>query len=163
MLSQQVIDDYEQGIEYAEALEILDMRQKGDSRRFLIRYACVLLHTRCWFHGVGCSTGGQMARQTAGRTRSLCRPRWWLSFCGFVRSSGSAWGRSQEVHHNLVSCMIRNQSVLCNNSAQRTQYGGAGGGMDDNRVRSRCVHRADRGYGRQGRAGQCGAACTAMH
>lgn len=38
MLSQQVIDDYEQGIEYAEALEILDMRQKGDSRRFLIRW-----------------------------------------------------------------------------------------------------------------------------
>lgn len=50
MLSQQVIDDYEQGIEYAEALEILDMRQKGDSRRFLIRCvttgaSCTIVHT----------------------------------------------------------------------------------------------------------------------
>ncbi len=38
-MSKEVVEDFENGIEYVDALEILDMRQKGDARRFLIRYA----------------------------------------------------------------------------------------------------------------------------
>lgn len=38
LVSQDVINDYNAGLEYVEAAQVLDMRQRGDERRFLVRW-----------------------------------------------------------------------------------------------------------------------------
>jgi hypothetical protein len=35
----QVVQDFEAGVEYAEAVEILESRRKGDAKEYLIRWA----------------------------------------------------------------------------------------------------------------------------